>query len=105
MNVIKMDELEGHVNRRGVTAKPLLKKETVQIMNLILESGDYIPEHSVPVDVFFYVVEGKGTINIGGEEKVVEAGDIIPCSPDTKMSLHADQGVNFKVLNVKTPAL
>lgn len=52
---------------------------------------------------FFYVVSGKGTIQIGEEKAVVNATDIIVCPPNTKMALWADQGEIFSVLNVKTP--
>lgn len=105
MEIIKMDEIEGSENKRGVVAKGLLKNDNVQVMNLVLEPGDVVPEHAVPVNVFFYIVEGTGTLQIGDEEAVVEAKDIIPCPPDTTMSLEANQGEKFVVLNVKTPSL
>ena len=105
MEIIKMDQVEGSKNKRGVIAKGLLKNDDVQIMNLVLEPGDKVGEHSVPVNVFFYVVEGSGRLQIGDESKVVEEKDIIPCPPNTKMSLEADQDEKFVVLNVKTPSL
>lgn len=105
MQIIEMDKLEGHKNKRGVVAKPILKHDNAQVMNLVLEPGDKVPEHSVPVDVFFYIVEGKGTIKIGDEEAIVQERDIITCEPNTKMALRADQGEKFVFLNVKTPAL
>ncbi|MGM0502368.1 MAG: cupin domain-containing protein [Bacillota bacterium] len=105
MEIIKMDQVEGSKNKRGVIAKGLLRNDDAQIMNLVLEPGDEVGEHSVPVNVFFYIVEGTGTLQIGDESKVVEAKDIIPCPPNTTMSLQADQGEKFVVLNVKTPSL
>ncbi len=105
MEVIKMEEIKGRENKRGVTAKQVLKNEDVQIMNLVLESGDEVPPHSVPVNVFFYVVSGKGTICIGDDEAVVEENDIIPCPANTEMALYADQDEKFSVINVKTPSL
>ncbi len=105
MEVIKMHEMEGKANKRGVLAKQLIKHEHVQVMNLNLKSGDTVPEHSVPVDVFFYVVAGKGTIKIGEEESVVERDDIVVCPRETTMALRADQNESFSVLNVKTPSL
>jgi quercetin dioxygenase-like cupin family protein len=105
MEIIKMDQVEGSKNKRGVIAKGLLKNDDAQIMNLVLEPGDVVGKHSVPVNVFFYIVEGTGTLKIGDEEQVVEAKDIIPCAPNTTMSLEADQGEKFVVLNVKTPSL
>jgi len=105
MDIIKMEQIEGKVNARGVTAKQLISHKNAKVMNLILNPGDIVPEHKVPVDVFFYIVSGKGTIKIGEEEAVVEETDIILCPPNTLMALKADQGETFKVLNVKTPSL
>jgi len=105
MEIIKLDELEGKKNKRGVIAKAVLKNENAQVMNLILSEGDIVPGHQVPVDVFFYVREGKGTLRIGEEANVVEEGTIITCPPNTEMELKADQGEIFEVLNVKTPSL
>ena len=105
MEVIKMDQIEGTKRWDGVLTREILKNEDTKVMNLVLEAGDEVPEHSVPVNVFFYIVKGKGTLQIGEDKKVVEATDIIPCTPNTKMSLQADQGEKFVVLNVKTPSL
>ncbi|MFW6270110.1 MAG: cupin domain-containing protein [Bacillota bacterium] len=105
MEVIKLDEIEGNTNKRGVTAKAVLKNDDAQVKNLILNPGDVFPEHSVPVNVFFYIIEGKGTLHIGDEKAVVEAKNIVTCPPSTKMALYADQDEKFEVLNVKTPSL
>ncbi len=105
MDIIKLDKLEGKKNKRGVIAKAVLKHDNAQVMNLILSEGDIVPPHQVPVDVFFYVRKGKGTLRIGDEANVVEEGTIITCPPNTEMELTADQGQKFEVLNVKTPSL
>lgn len=105
MQIIRMNEIEPVTNARGITARQLLSHKNTTIMNLLLKPGDTVPEHAVPVDVFFYIVSGKGTLKIGDEEAVVGATDIVVCPPNTKMSLRADQNENFYVLNVKTPSL
>ena len=105
MEVIKMNEIKGSTNKRGVTSKQLHKNEDVKIMNLILQPGDLVPAHSVPVNVFFYIVSGKGTLQIGDDKQIVKATDIVPCPPNTEMSLKADQDEEFNVINVKTPSL
>ncbi|MGM0568528.1 MAG: cupin domain-containing protein [Elusimicrobiota bacterium] len=105
MEIIKKDQIKAKENKRGVQFRTLLKNDNVQVNNLILKPGDSVPPHSVPVDVFFYIVRGKGTLHIGEDEAVVSATDIITCPPGTKMSLIADQGEEFEVLNVKTPSL
>ena len=105
MEVIKPEAMQGQKNRRGITAKQLLKKESAQVNQLHLEPGDEIPPHAVPVDVFFYVVAGEGTLCIGDQEAVVKQGELIPCPRGVDMSLQADQHEEFVVLNVKTPSL
>lgn len=104
MNIIKMNEVEGKVNKRGVVTKELIDIEPVRVITISLKPGDSVPDHKVPVEVFFYILEGKGTIRIGDEEAVVEANDIITCPKETIMSLVADQNVTFSFLNVKTPS-
>lgn len=103
MKIIKMSEVEGKKNQRGVVAKKLIDHENTRVMNLTLHPEDHVPHHKVPVDVFFYIVKGKGTIQIGEEKAVVEATDIVLCPPEVEMALWADQGEEFSVLNVKTP--
>lgn len=103
MEIIRMKEIEGKKNMRGVVAKQLINNDNTRVMNLTLNPGDEVPEHKVPVDVFFYIVSGKGTLQIGEEKAVVEAEEIILCPPNTNMALWADQGEAFSVLNVKTP--
>ncbi len=105
MKIIRMQEIEGFRTPSGVLAKELLNHKHVQVMNINLQSGDKIPPHSVPVDVFFYIVSGTGTITIGDKSKVVETTDIVICPPQTSMSLAADQDQPFVVLNVKTPSI
>ena len=105
MEIVKMDLIEGKKNPRGIIAKQLVKHKHAMVMNLILEPGDAVPEHKVPVDVFFYIVAGQGTIKIGDEEAIVNERDIVVCPLNTMMALRADQGEQFVVLNVKTPSL
>lgn len=103
MEIIRMHEKEGFVNPRGVTVKELYNVPATKIMNLNLNPGDHVPHHEVPVHVFFYVVEGTGTIQIGEEKQVVKEKEIIPCPAGVTMALWADRDVPFSVLNVKSP--
>mgnify|MGYP006302225345 FL=1 len=103
MEIIKMNDIKGSKNKKGVKSKVILEHNNARLTNLQLNEGDVVPEHSVPVNVFFYIVKGKGTLQIGDEKKVVNENEIIPCPPETTMSLKADQGEEFYVLNVKTP--
>ncbi|MDZ7671786.1 MAG: cupin domain-containing protein [Halanaerobiales bacterium] len=105
MNVIKLDKLKSEKNMKGIMTKDVLKNENVQVKNLLLEKGDVVPEHKVPVDVFFHVIEGKGTIQIGDTEYELEEKDFITCPPNTIMKVMANKGESFNILNVKTPSM
>ena len=105
MSVIKLENLKKEENMRGIMTRDVLKNENVQVKNLILEEGDVVPAHQVPVGVFFHVMEGKGSIMIGDETYQLDEKDFITCPPNTKMKVMADRGDKFNILNVKTPAL
>lgn len=105
MNVIKMKELKGEINRKGILMKTLVDHQNATVRNLILNTDQVIPPHEVPVDVFFYIISGKGSLKIGDTKMDVEEQDIIVCPPNTPMSVYADKGEKLSFLNVKTPKL
>jgi len=105
MSLIKMNELTGELNKKGFLTKTLIHNPHVAVRNILLKVGEVIPPHKVEVEVFFYVVEGSGTIVIGEDEFEVTEKDIVTCSPNTYMSVKANKGVPFSFLNVKTPSL
>lgn len=106
MHIIKLDKLSVmHRNENAnFHAKKVLENEHVKVMNIIVDEGGNVPVHSVPVHVFFYVVEGRGSIQIGDKKSIVSEKDIVECPANTGMSLCADQGDRLVVLNVKTPS-
>ena len=105
MEIIKLNEVKGTINPKGIEAKVVLKHKDATITKISLNPGDVLGKHKVPVNVFFYVINGKGTIGIGDEESVVESDQIIVCPENTMMTLIADQNEKFEVINVKTPSL
>ena len=105
MNIVRMSEIKGELNKKGFLMKTLIDHKNAAVRNIVLKPGDVIPPHAVEVDVFFYVVKGTGTIIIGKEENLVVEGDIVVCPPKTEMSVSANQEVEFSFLNVKTPSL
>ena len=105
MSIIRMSEMTGELNKKGFLTKTLINQKTAAVRNIALKVGEVIPPHRVEVDVFFYVVEGKGTIVIGEEDNLVIEGDVVVCPPNTFMSVKANQDVEFSFLNVKTPSI
>ncbi len=105
MKIIRMSEIKAEVNMRGFMTKTLVEHENATVKNILINAGDIIPRHNVPVDVFFYIIKGKGTIVIGNEEGFVSEGDIVVCPQNVEMSVKANQNTDLSFLNVKTPSL
>ena len=65
--------------------------------------GESLKRHITPVDVFFYVLEGKGQVEIG-EERVEVSTDMLVESPKGIPHRLMNEGDSpFRFLVVKTP--
>jgi len=103
MEVIKVAKLSFGQTGWGVKGKPIVDLPDVGIINLLLEPGEKVPAHKTPVDVLFQVIEGKGTVTIGEESQVVEAGDIVVSPAHIAHALAADQDSQFSFYVIKVP--
>lgn len=103
MKVMNVSEIPYMKTGWGVKGKPIIDMPEIGIINLCLESGEKVPSHKTPVDVLFQVVEGKGTVTIGEETQIVEAGNIVVSPADIPHGLEADQGGTFSVYVMKVP--
>lgn len=105
MKHFNISELEAILNKYQVSAKTIVDHEHATIKNLVLNPGQRIPEHIVPMDVTFFIIEGKGKITIGEETVKVKPLDVVLCPPNTPMSVKACDHSGMSFLNIKTPGL
>lgn len=103
MRILRLNEMPITLNPRGIGARFLIDTPDVVAANLVVEPGQTVETHVTPVDVFFYVVEGRGTVEIGEESGEVKAGDIIVSPARIPHGLKAAPDSKFSVLVVKTP--
>lgn len=103
MKVIKVNELPFKKTGWGIKGKPIIDMPEIGIINLVMEPGEKVPSHKTPVNVLFQVIEGKGTITIGDETQIVEAGNIVVSPLQVPHALEANQGCVFSVYVIKTP--
>ncbi len=103
MEVIKLSEQQTVVNPRGINVKHLIDRNDVAVSNVILQPGQSLPAHTTPVDVFFYVIAGKGKVLLGKEVAEVEATNMIVSPAGIPHGLTADERNVFSVMVVKTP--
>ena len=72
MKKINMDKLPAIFQKEGIKAKRIYDKEAAQANVIIIEPGYTLPSHVVPVDIFMFVLEGKGVFAVGDDK--VELG-------------------------------
>ena len=103
MKIIKALEAPEAPNPHGVSARGLHDTEHVQAVMVTLQPGESLKRHVTPVDVFFYVLAGRGIVEIGDEREEISA-DTLTVSPARipHRLLNESDGV-FRFLVVKTP--
>ncbi|MDG5814031.1 cupin domain-containing protein [Chitinispirillales bacterium ANBcel5] len=87
----------------GVDVRKLYDTEHAQTMHITLKPGESLKRHITPVDVFFYVLEGEGLVEIGDEEKSVTRDTIIDSPAKIPHCWYNRSDSDFRVLVVKVP--
>ncbi|WP_194175000.1 cupin domain-containing protein [Desulfofundulus thermobenzoicus] len=103
MEVIKISELPVFTNPRGVSARKVLERDGLVLMNLLLKPGDVVQAHTSPQNVVFQVVQGKGAISVGDVESTVEKDDLVYSQKGIPHGLKAAPDQEFHVLVWKLP--
>jgi mannose-6-phosphate isomerase-like protein (cupin superfamily) len=90
-------------NPHNVSVRKLYDTENAQVMHIELKPGEKLKKHITPVDVFFYVLEGKGTVEIGDEKEDVSRDMLIESPAKIPHRLLNEGDSTFRVLVVKVP--
>ncbi len=99
----KPSEVEAATNPHGVDVRKMQDSEHAQAMHITLKPGEKLRRHITPVDVFFYILEGKGTVEIGDERVEVDADTLVESPAKIPHRLINEGNSIFRVLVVKTP--
>jgi quercetin dioxygenase-like cupin family protein len=103
MKIVNAWETPDMPNPHGVSARGLHSTEHVQAVLVTLEAGEALKRHITPVDVFFYVLDGQGVVEIGQEREEVSADMLIESPARIPHRLINEGDDVFRVLVVKTP--
>lgn len=77
MKIVEVKAAGKGQNPHGVESKVLYDTEHATVSHLTLQPGEQLKRHITPVDVFFYVLEGRGVVEIGDEYKEVGPDTLI----------------------------
>jgi quercetin dioxygenase-like cupin family protein len=103
MKIIKAIEMPEKENVHQVSVRPLHATEHVQTILITLKEGEFLKKHITPVDAFFYIIKGTGTVEIGDEQETVSDGTLIHSPANIPHRLANGGKSDFQFLVVKTP--
>lgn len=103
MKVTEMKSSPEKPNPHNVSVRMLYNTEHAQAVHIELKPGEALKKHMTPTDVFFYILEGKGIVEIGDEQQEVSRDMLIesPARIPHRL-LNPGDGI-FRVLVVKAP--
>ena len=101
MKITKVENISVFQNPHGVEAKKLCDMQGASVIFMALSQGQSLKKHTTPVDVFFYILEGKGIVEIGEETQEVEKDTLIESPKDIPHLLRNTGKDAFKFLVVK----
>jgi len=77
MKTVDAKNAPAQKNPHGVDARKLHDAENALAVHITLEPGQALRKHITPTDVFFYVLEGTGVVEVGDEKQEVGGDGLI----------------------------
>ena len=103
MEIISAKHADSIKNPHNVKAARLYDSEHAQAVHITLEPGESLKKHITPVDVFFYVLEGTGIVEIGEEKREVGPDILINSPARVPHCWHNQSERTLRILVVKAP--
>lgn len=90
-------------NPHHVDARRIYDSPHAMAVVITLQPGEALKKHITPVDVFFYVLEGTGVVEIGDEKETVEKDMLVESPAQIPHRWTNETKEVFRVLVVKVP--
>jgi len=90
-------------NPHHVDARLAYDNEHASVVVITFQPGEELKKHITPVDVFFYVLEGTGVVEIGDEEAVVKKDQLVESPVGIPHRWFNRSDALLRVLVVKVP--
>lgn len=103
MEITKVSETSTSKNPHGVDARQIYNHKNAQVIVLTMQPGESLKRHITPVDVFFYVLEGKGVVEVGDEKKEVTKDTIVHSPARITHCWYNESDSVLRVMVAKTP--
>jgi mannose-6-phosphate isomerase-like protein (cupin superfamily) len=103
MKTAEIKDVPVNPNPHGVETRKFHENEFVQAVHITLKPGEKLKKHITPVDVFFYVLEGTGIVEIGDEKKEVTKDTYVESPAKIPHCWYNESNRLLKIMVVKTP--
>lgn len=103
MKCTKVSETSSHPNPHHVDARKMYDSPHAVAVVITLQPGESLKKHATPVDVFFYVLEGTGIVEIGQERETVGKDTLVESPAKIPHRWINESSKVFRVLVVKVP--
>ena len=96
--VAKSRTLDGLIDYASdsIVSKTILDKPVGTITLFAFDRGQRLSEHTAPYDAVVQVIDGRGTLTIGGQQVTVAAGEVVIMPGNVPHSVAAEE--RFKML-------
>ncbi len=103
MKTIEVKNAKTVDNPHGVDARKIYDTENAIVVHMTIAPGESLKRHITPVDVFFYVLSGRGIVEVG-DEKLEVGPDTLIESPAKIVHCWYNEGDEpLRVIVVKVP--
>ena len=103
MKITEVAKVVSGPNPHHVDARRIYDSPHAMAVVITLQPGEALKKHITPADVFFYVLEGTGVIEIGDEKKTVEKDMLVESPAKIPHRWANESKAVFRVLVVKVP--
>jgi mannose-6-phosphate isomerase-like protein (cupin superfamily) len=103
MKTTRVEQTKPFQNPHGVDARKIYENPNADVIHMALQPGQALKKHTTPIDVFFYILEGKGEVVVGEETQTVEKDTVIDSPKGIPHLLRNTGERTFRFLVVKLP--
>ena len=103
MKITDVAKVVSGPNPHHVDARKVYDSPHAMAVVITLKPGEFLKKHITPVDVFFYVLEGEGVVEVGDERKTVQKDMLVESPARIPHRWLNESRTVFRVLVVKVP--
>jgi quercetin dioxygenase-like cupin family protein len=103
MKITDVSKVVSGPNPHHVDARKVYDTPHAMAGVITLKPGEALKKHITPVDVFIYVLEGTGVVEIGNEKQIIGKDTLVDSPAKIPHTLSNESGSVFRVLVVKVP--